>query len=99
MSLNLPVPQSAAAAEPVSARPLGAVVAAHAYDALFPGLAEEWKQISNATYGLNHFSADDFRKLKSEYSAISWTAIHGTAPAGMVCPYQHDGFAVCQIPN
>ena len=66
---------------------------------LFPGLAEEWKQMSNATYGLNHFSAADFRKLKSEYSAISWTAIHGAAPAGMDCPYQHDGYAVCQIPN
>jgi hypothetical protein len=66
---------------------------------LFPGLAEEWKQMSNATYGLNHFSADDFRKLRSEYSAVSWTAIHGAAPAGMVCPYQRDGYSVCQIPN
>jgi hypothetical protein len=66
---------------------------------LFPGLAEEWKQMSNATYGLNHFSAADFRKLKSEYSAISWTAIHGAAPPGMVCPYQQNGYSVCQIPN
>ena len=40
---------------------------------LFPALAEEWKRMSNATYGLNHFSADDFRRLKSEYSAVCWT--------------------------
>jgi hypothetical protein len=65
---------------------------------LFPGLAEEWKQMSNATYGLNHFTADDFRRLRSEYSAVSWTVVHGRAPAGMECPYQQRGYAVCQLP-
>ena len=65
---------------------------------LFPGLAEEWKQMSNATYGLNHFQVDDFRRLKSEYAAVSWTVIHGPAPTGMQCPYQQGGYAVCQMP-
>ncbi len=65
---------------------------------LFPGLAEEWKQMSNATYGLNHFQVDDFRRLKSEYAAVSWTVIHGPAPSGMQCPYQQGGYAVCQMP-
>jgi hypothetical protein len=65
---------------------------------LFPGLAQEWKQMTNATYGLNHFQAADFRRLKAEYSAVSWTVIHGSAPAGMACPYQRSGYAVCQIP-
>jgi hypothetical protein len=65
---------------------------------LFPGLAPEWKQMSDATYGLNHFRADDFRRLKSEYSAVSWTVIHGPAPAGMPCPYRQQGYAVCQMP-
>jgi hypothetical protein len=65
---------------------------------LFPALAEEWKQMSNATYGLNHFSAEDFRRLKSEYSAVSWTVVHGPAPAGLECPYQQRGYAVCQLP-
>ena len=65
---------------------------------LFPGLAGEWKQMSNATYGLNHFQAADFRRLKAEYSAVSWTVIKGAAPAGMQCPYQQRGYAVCQIP-
>ena len=64
----------------------------------FPSLAEEWKEMSNATYGLNHFDAADFRRLKSEYSAVSWTVIHGSAPAGMQCPYQQRGYSVCQIP-
>lgn len=66
---------------------------------LFPSLAEEWKQMSNATYGLNHFRAEDFRHLKSEYSAVSWTVIHGPAPAGLSCPYQQSGYSVCQLPN
>jgi len=65
---------------------------------LFPGLAPEWKQMSNATYGLNHFRADDFRRLKSEYPPVSWTVIHGASPAGMRCPYQQQGYAVCQLP-
>ncbi len=65
---------------------------------LFPGLADEWKQMTNATYGLNHFTAADFRHLKSEYSALSWTVVHGAAPAGMTCPYQQRGYAVCELP-
>ncbi len=65
---------------------------------LFPSLADEWKQMSNATYGLNHFQADDFRRLKAEYPAISWTVVHGTAPAGMECPRQQGGYAVCRMP-
>jgi hypothetical protein len=65
---------------------------------LFPGLADEWKQMSNATYGLNRFQADDFRRLKREYSAVTWTVIHGSAPAGMECPYQQRGYSVCQLP-
>src|SRR5262249_7360400 len=55
---------------------------------LFPELAEEWKQMSNATYGLNRFKAAQFRTLHGEYPDVSWTVIHGLAPEGMDCPYQ-----------
>lgn len=64
--------------------------------ALFPDLAPEWKQMSNATYGLNHFSAVDFARLAREYP-VTWTVIHGPAPDGMSCPYQQHGYAVCEI--
>ncbi len=64
---------------------------------LFPNLADEWKQMSNATYGLNHFSADDFRRLEQQYPAVTWTVIHGAAPAGMDCPYQERGYSVCRL--
>jgi len=64
---------------------------------LFPALADEWKQMSNATYGLNRFSAIDFRRLTEKYPAVSWTVIHGAAPAGLDCPYQQRGYAVCSL--
>jgi hypothetical protein len=66
---------------------------------LFPALAEEWKQMSEATTGLNHFSAEQFRQLRSEYPQVSWTVIHGSAPLGMDCPYQQDSFTVCRMPK
>ena len=64
---------------------------------LFPDLATEWKQMSNATYGLNHFTAADFHRLQEKYPQVSWTVVHGVAPAGMDCPYQERGYAVCRL--
>jgi hypothetical protein len=64
---------------------------------LFPALAPEWKQMSDATYGLNRFSAGDFRRLEWEYPVVSWTVIHGAVPAGMDCPYDERGYAVCRL--
>jgi hypothetical protein len=66
--------------------------------AMFPALAPEWKQMSSATFGLNHFTIEDFRRLRQEYPMVSWTVVHGNAPAGMNCPYQQRGFSVCQMP-
>jgi hypothetical protein len=65
---------------------------------LFPALAPEWKQMSNATYGLNHFSEAQFLDLKLEFPQVTWTAIHGPAPAGMDCPYQQRSYSVCLMP-
>jgi hypothetical protein len=64
---------------------------------LFPDLAEEWKQMSNATYGLDHFQAQDFARLQIEYPAVSWVVVHGPPPPGMNCPYDRQGYAVCRI--
>jgi len=66
--------------------------------AIFPALAVEWKQMTDATYGLNQFTVADFERLAREYP-VSWTVIHGPAPAGMQCPYQQQGYAVCSIPH
>lgn len=65
--------------------------------AIFPFLADEWKQMSNATYGLNHFSVTQFRTLRREYPQVSWTVIRGPVPKEMDCPYQKD-YSVCRMP-
>jgi len=66
--------------------------------AMIPRLADEWKQMSDATYGLNHFNAEQFTQLAEKYP-VTWTVIHGAAPAGMECPYEQRGYAVCKIPS
>jgi len=65
---------------------------------LFPDLAVEWKDMSNATYGLNHFTEGDFVRLREQYPDVSWTVVHGSAPKGLECPYQERGYAVCRLP-
>jgi hypothetical protein len=65
---------------------------------LFPALADKWKMGSEGTHGLNRFSATEFRRLKVEFPEVSWTVIHASAPMGMNCLYQRQGFSVCQIP-
>jgi hypothetical protein len=65
--------------------------------AIFPQLATEWKQMSSATDGLNHFSKEDFVRLARRYP-VTWAAIHGPAPDGMSCPFQQRGYSVCTIP-
>ena len=66
--------------------------------AIFPNLAGEWKQMTSATAGLNHFTAPDFTRLAHEFP-VTWTVIHGPPPAGMDCPYQQRGYVVCRIPG
>jgi len=66
--------------------------------AMFPNLADDWKQQSSATHGLDQFTARQFTRLAHEYP-VTWAAIHGHAPAGMDCPYQQRGYAVCKIPG
>ena len=64
---------------------------------LFPALAPEWKQMSDATHGLNHFSLEDFSRLQQKYPAVSWTIVHGIPPSGLYCPYRERGYAVCRL--
>jgi len=66
--------------------------------AIFPFLAPEWKQMSDVTYGLNHFSRAQFKSLRKQYPAVTWTVIHGAAPPDLDCPYQKDSFQVCRLP-
>ncbi|MDR3741210.1 MAG: hypothetical protein P4L40_19500 [Terracidiphilus sp.] len=66
--------------------------------AMFPALATEWKQMSDATQGLNHFSLPQFEALRQRFPDVTWTVISGPPPAGMHCPYWQNQYSVCQIP-
>jgi MFS family permease len=66
--------------------------------AIFPFLAPEWKQMSDATYGLNHFTLAQFRTLRQQYPEVGWTVIYGAPPPEMNCPYQRDSYSVCHMP-
>lgn len=63
-------------------------------------LAERWQrevQAQNAGHAdWQHVSADDLRKLKSEFG-VSWAVLQRPEPAGLACPYQNDKLAVCRI--
>ena len=66
--------------------------------AIFPFLAPEWKQMTNATYGLNQFTRERFLQLQRLYPEVDWTVVRGVPPSGLECPYNKDSFAVCRIP-
>lgn len=65
---------------------------------MFPALAGEWKQMSDATYDLNHFTPAQFQVLKKQYPDVSWTVIQGPPPTGMNCPYRQNPFSACKLP-
>ena len=67
----------------------GAVVA------VTPDLAPAWKMQVDAQRGYEGFSRDDFLRLKAEFGA-DWAVVE-TNVAGMNCPYQQGGLAVCRI--
>jgi hypothetical protein len=67
--------------------------------AIFPNLADEWKQMSNATYGLDHFSIAQFQQLQQKYPEVTWAVVRGHAPLGMDCPHQDGPYNVCQLPQ
>ena len=60
--------------------PAGRLLQRQRRRSLFPALADEWKQMSNATTGLNHFNAQDFRASNRSILPSSWTVVHGPAP-------------------
>lgn len=63
---------------------------------LFPQLAEHWKQQVNAQLGLEHFTAEDFRRLENLYP-VTWVVTSQPTPPGCTCPYSKDGLSVCRI--
>jgi hypothetical protein len=63
---------------------------------LFPQLAAHWKEQVDAQQGLEQFKPGEFRRLASLYP-VTWMVTGQAVPAGLVCPYQNGGVAVCKI--
>ena len=65
--------------------------------AVFPELAENWKEQTAALTDWRHFAARDFRILNARYN-VKWLVLQSSMSArGLVCPYQNDAVRVCQI--
>jgi hypothetical protein len=63
---------------------------------LFPRLADGWKAEQKAQAGWRTFVRADYEKLAMQYP-VTWILAEDPAPAGLVCPYDSGGLAVCQL--
>jgi hypothetical protein len=62
--------------------------------AMFPAMAEDWKQQQEAQAGWARFGPADYARLRREYG-VDWVVVEG-AGAGLVCPYRNARLSVCQ---
>jgi len=63
---------------------------------LFPQLAEDWKNQTQAETGWRNFQMQDFEKLATEFP-ITWILTRSPAPIGMACPYANRDVVVCRV--
>ena len=63
---------------------------------LFPHLAGEWESQMEAQRGLDRFQLPDFQNLAGRYP-VTWILTTQPGPAGLDCPYQSGGLAVCRL--
>jgi hypothetical protein len=67
--------------------------------AVFPELADEWKQESAAQADWVHVSEDRLQNLRERYG-VSWVLMESPATIGdLDCPYRNGGLRVCKIVN
>jgi hypothetical protein len=63
---------------------------------LFPDLADRWKSQVQAQSGWGKFGRQDFEHLARLYP-VTWILTQNPGPAGLMCPYQNEELAVCEI--
>jgi hypothetical protein len=62
-----------------------------------PRLAPRWQDEIEAQRGWEHFSVNDFARLKARFG-VDWVVIERPAVVGMQCPYENAAVLVCRIP-
>jgi hypothetical protein len=65
--------------------------------ALFPQLADLWKEQVVAQEGWRNFKLEDFRKLAARYGVGWLVLLRSQVTPGLVCPYQNDAVSVCRF--
>jgi hypothetical protein len=65
--------------------------------ALFPDLADEWKEQVAAQEGWQNFKLEDYRRLAARYG-VDWVVLRRSqVVAGLGCPYQNGAVSVCRV--
>ncbi|MDE3153535.1 MAG: hypothetical protein KGN76_00420 [Acidobacteriota bacterium] len=62
---------------------------------MFPQVSEEWAEQVDALKGWDHFTRDDFLRLRRQYG-IDWIVTRRPVD-GLACPYETGGVWVCQV--
>jgi hypothetical protein len=63
---------------------------------MFPPMANEWREQSQAHRNWKQFSLEDFRKLKAQYG-VNWVVLQQPGISELQCPYQNPAVKVCRI--
>jgi hypothetical protein len=63
---------------------------------VFPDLAPVWREQVNAQRGIERFTLDQFRQLRTRYG-VSWTVLPVTATVPLECPYRNEAAQVCKV--
>ena len=61
-----------------------------------PRLSTRWLEEVEAQRGWEHFTAEDFARLKARFG-VDWVLVDCPGVAGLDCPYQHAGMLVCHL--
>jgi hypothetical protein len=64
---------------------------------MFPVIADDWLQQTQALAGWEKFQLRDFRRLQAQYG-VSWVVLQQPGVAGLECPYENRSVLVCRIP-
>jgi hypothetical protein len=64
--------------------------------AMFPKLAETWREQTEAQSGWKNFQRSDFERLKRAYG-VDWVVLENPSSAGLECPYRNAALEVCRI--
>lgn len=64
--------------------------------AMFPAMAESWREQVQAERGWEGFQTEDFRHLKQEFG-VDWVVLDRAQRADLNCPYRNESVRVCRI--